>query len=297
MKLLPRIITDGPGQGKTRRDALVAAVVFCVLTFAVSSFRASLNPDIAFQLWHAKRMMLIGAGSLVFWLAIIGPGSGKPGLRAFTRMAMLGLPGIAALFTLAIGWDMLVSHETDDMVAWNLRWMVLWTGYFSAGLSAWLAIRFGTALAHAERQMAVADSDHAARPASDGGFWVKTGQQTICIPHESVEWIEAEGNYVRIHAIDGAHGLIRSTLSAIEAELDTGEFQRIHRSALCRRSAIRGYRRQRSGAMRALLASGAEVPLGRSYASQVIDQSRALQGDASVMDDTVSRRDSLKPTT
>lgn len=289
MKLLPGSMSVSPVEGRSRRDALVAAGLFCVLTFAISSFRASLNPETVFQLWHGKRMVLIGAGALVFWLAISGPGSDRPGLPTFRRMAMFGLPGLAALFALATGWDLLVTGETDDLVARNLRWILLWSGFFGTGLAAWLALKFGAALAAAERQVAAATGSGGVRPARDGGFWVKTGRQTIRIPHDSVEWIQAEGNYVRIHADDGGHGLVRSTLSAIEAELDGADFLRVHRSALCRRSAIRGYRRKPSGAMLALLASGAQAPLGRSYAKAVIELQWAMPTGPSDPNDTVSR--------
>ena len=66
-------------------------------------------------------------------------------------------------------------------------------------------------------------------------------------------------------------------------------FVRVHRSALCRRSAIRGYRRKPSGAMLALLGSGAEAPLGRSYVRDVIGPDKGALSLISDMDDTVSQ--------
>lgn len=290
MKLTPGHIDGSARADRSRRAALRTAVLFCVLTFALSSVRASLNPDIVFQLWHAKRMVLIGTGAAIFWLSISAPGDARPGWRTFRHMAMLGVPGLFALFALAVGWDLWVTGETEDLLARNLRWILLWGGYFGTGLAAWLALQYGAALAEAERQATVGATSDAGRAAPEGAFWVKTGRQTIRIAHESVEWIEAEGNYVRIHGDDGVHGLVRSTLSAIEADMNGADFLRVHRSALCRRIAIRGYRRTPSGAMRALLASGAEAPLGRSYARGVIDRHGGLGPDLAAVDDTVSRR-------
>ncbi|WAC24976.1 LytR/AlgR family response regulator transcription factor [Blastomonas sp. SL216] len=290
MKLLPADRPIPGLAGRLQRSPLAAALLFCLSTFVISAFRASLNPDTVFELFHPKRTLLIAAGALVFWTAISGTSGRRPGWATLRRLALTGLPGLAMLFALANGWDMLVSGEVQDMTARNLRWILLWSGYFGTGLAAWLALQYGAALAEAEQQAADQSEAMGTRtPDADGGFWVKTGRQTIRIPHALVEWIEAEGNYVRIHALDGGHGLIRSTLAAIESQLPHEEFIRIHRSALCRRSAIRGYRRKPSGAMLALLASGAEAPIGRSFARALTAQIQRPNGHPSDMDDTVSR--------
>lgn len=267
-------------------SAWLAAVLFCVSTFAISSFRASLNPEAVFELFNPKRVALIVAGAGVFWLAVKQAERHRPDLCGLGRMAMVALPGMALLFGIAVGWDVLIDPEPADIAARNLRWILLWGGYFGTGIAAWLAIQYAAALADVQAAQIAPSSrpeDH------DQGFWVKTGRQTIRIPHESVEWVQAEGNYVRIHAANGAHGLIRATLSGIEAQMGGDVFLRVHRSALCRRSAIRGYRRKPSGAMLALLASGAEAPLGRSYVRDVLGADRGLQAAASEMDDTVSQ--------
>jgi hypothetical protein len=290
MKLPP---ADRPMHGlaaRIQRSPLAGALLFCVATFALSAFRASLNPDTVFALFHPKRTLLIGAGALLFWAAIGGTVGRRPGWATLRRLTLVGLPGLALLFALASGWDILVTGETEDMAARNLRWILLWCGYFGTGLAAWLALQYGAALAEAEQQAVPALMPQGqAGTESPEGFWVKTGRQTVFLPRAGVEWIEAEGNYVRIHALDGAQGLIRSTLAAIESQLEGEDFVRVHRSALCRRSAIRGYRRRPSGAMLAVLASGAEAPMGRSFARQVTAHLHPGAGDASAMDDTVSR--------
>lgn len=294
MKLLDaRIQPDAPSLPQRRpgqlRSAGAAALLFCVSTFTLSAFRASLNPDEVFDLYNPKRIVLIAAGALVFWLAIRGRAGARPGLPMLRRMALVGLPGLAALLGLAVALDIWVMGESANLAARNMRWILLWSGYFGTGLAAWLAVSYGAALAQVEQQAVDRLAGAAVRDDGEGdGFWVKTGRQTIHIARSDVEWIEAEGNYVRIHG-RGANGLIRSTLAAIESQLETEDFMRIHRSALCRRSAIRGYRRKPSGALLALLASGAEAPMGRRFARELTGQLRPLPGDESDMDDTVSR--------
>lgn len=267
--------------------ALHAAALFCVSTFALSSFRASLNPENVFDLLDPKRIVLILAGTAVFWLAIRRADRLRPDMPGLRRMLMVALPGVAVLFVIAAGWDLLVAHRTENLVARNLRWILLWSGYLGTGIAAWLAVQYSAALAQAQ---AGKPDDATGAQDIDDGFWVKTGRQTVRIAHDAVEWIEAEGNYARIHARDSAHGLVRMTLAAIEAGLDHSDFIRIHRSALCRRSAIRGYRRKPSGAMLVLLASGDEAPLGRHYAKAVMEQSRSgLVLSQNDTEDTVTR--------
>lgn len=106
------------------------------------------------------------------------------------------------------------------------------------------------------------------RERSDECLWAHRHREVVRIPVGSISWLQAEGDYVRIHGSDGG-GLIRQTLAALEAQLDPEVFVRVHRSALCRRSGIMSLRRKASGAMALTLADGAEVPVGRSFAGGI----------------------------
>lgn len=96
-------------------------------------------------------------------------------------------------------------------------------------------------------------------------LWVHRRQEFVRVPVEEIAWIEAEGDYAKIH---GAHsaGLARTTLTALERRLDPALFIRVHRSAICRKAAITGLRRKPTGAVVALLATGDEAPVGRRFA-------------------------------
>lgn len=102
------------------------------------------------------------------------------------------------------------------------------------------------------------------RPRPLDALWVHRRQEFVRVPLDEIAWIEAEGDYARIHAARST-GLARTTLSALERRLDPGRFIRVHRSAICRKEAITGLRRKPTGAVVALLASGAEAPVGRRY--------------------------------
>ena len=77
-------------------------------------------------------------------------------------------------------------------------------------------------------------------------------------------WIEAQGDYVQIHSRNGG-GMARTTLYELEGLLNPLHFIRIHRSAICRRSAIVRVQRKATGAVTATLANGDEAPVGRTY--------------------------------
>ena len=58
---------------------------------------------------------------------------------------------------------------------------------------------------------------------------VRSGERTIFVPVDEVDWIEAFQNYVRLHAGPATH-LLHVPMNTIEAVLDSDRFLRIHRS-------------------------------------------------------------------
>lgn len=60
---------------------------------------------------------------------------------------------------------------------------------------------------------------------------VRTGQKITFVATADVDWIEADGNYARLHAGKRDY-LLRETMKNVEARLDPRRFLRIHRSAI-----------------------------------------------------------------
>ncbi len=79
-----------------------------------------------------------------------------------------------------------------------------------------------------------------------------------------VVWIEAQGNYLALHAGGTAH-LIRETLARFESKLDPNQFVRIHRSAVVAVGRIRTLERQPGGDAKIILDDGSIVRMSRSY--------------------------------
>lgn len=101
-------------------------------------------------------------------------------------------------------------------------------------------------------------------PRGVDALWVHRHREYVRVPVAEIDWIEGHGDYARIH---GRHvgGLARTTLTALEDQLDPGQFIRVHRSAICRKAAIVSLKRRPTGAMAVQLANGDEAPVGRTF--------------------------------
>ena len=60
---------------------------------------------------------------------------------------------------------------------------------------------------------------------------VKSSGRVFFVRTEDIDWVEASGNYVKIHTKSEAH-LLRESMKNMEAKLDPKIFVRIHRSAI-----------------------------------------------------------------
>ena len=60
---------------------------------------------------------------------------------------------------------------------------------------------------------------------------VRDGSKVSFVRPEEIDWIDAAGNYARLHVAGTTH-LLREPLKALEARLDPERFLRVHRSAI-----------------------------------------------------------------
>jgi DNA-binding LytR/AlgR family response regulator len=114
------------------------------------------------------------------------------------------------------------------------------------------------------------------RPALEA-LWVHRHREFARVAVAEIDWIEAHGDYARIHA-GAATALARTTLNALEAKLDRSDFIRVHRSAICRKGAIVSLKRRPTGAVTVLLANGDEAPVGRRFVPGLRALLKAVEG-------------------
>lgn len=93
---------------------------------------------------------------------------------------------------------------------------------------------------------------------------IKTGGRVFFFETEDIYWIEAEGNYVRVHNGQKSH-LLRETISGLEAQLDPKKFLRIHRSAIVKLDRIHELQPWFHGEYRVILNNGVQLTLSRNY--------------------------------
>jgi two-component system LytT family response regulator len=60
---------------------------------------------------------------------------------------------------------------------------------------------------------------------------VKSGGRVFFVRADEIDWVEASGNYVKLHTRNEAY-LLRESMKNMEAKLDPKTFVRIHRSAI-----------------------------------------------------------------
>lgn len=93
---------------------------------------------------------------------------------------------------------------------------------------------------------------------------VKSSGRVFFIKTEEIDWIEAAGNYLKLHVGRDAH-LIRETMQSIEAKLDPEKFFRIHRSTLVQIDRIKELHPLFGGDYAVILRNGTELNLSRNY--------------------------------
>ncbi|MFN0057534.1 MAG: LytR/AlgR family response regulator transcription factor [Planctomycetota bacterium] len=93
---------------------------------------------------------------------------------------------------------------------------------------------------------------------------VKSEGRVIFIGVDEIDWIEAAGNYARLHVGGDGH-LIRETMIGLERKLDPQKYVRIHRSAIVNVGRIREMQPLFHGEYLVVLDSGAQLTLSRGY--------------------------------
>ena len=83
----------------------------------------------------------------------------------------------------------------------------------------------------AEAVRRVVEGTHPARAAEDDQVAVELGGVTRFISRADITYVEAQGDYARLHTADGSH-LLRTPLATLEQEWQAAGFVRIHRSLL-----------------------------------------------------------------
>jgi two-component system LytT family response regulator len=91
---------------------------------------------------------------------------------------------------------------------------------------------------------------------------LKTSGRVTFLKVDEIDWIEAEGNYVRLHVGATSH-LLRETMKGIEAKLDPDRFIRIHRSTIVNTDRIKELQPLFHGEYAVILRDGTRLTASR----------------------------------
>jgi len=93
---------------------------------------------------------------------------------------------------------------------------------------------------------------------------IKSGGRVFFLKVEEIDWIEAAGNYVRLHVEREVH-LLRETIKNLETQLDPKKFLRISRSIIVRIDGIKELQPWFHGEHAIILQGGTQLTSSRGY--------------------------------
>jgi len=97
---------------------------------------------------------------------------------------------------------------------------------------------------------------------------VKSGGRTRFLRADEIDWIEAAGVYVTLHA-DGAEILYRAALHELAKKLDPERFVRVHRSAIVNIDSILHLEPISHGEFDIVMKNGSRCRISRSYRAEL----------------------------
>jgi DNA-binding LytR/AlgR family response regulator len=110
----------------------------------------------------------------------------------------------------------------------------------------------------------------AATPSNeDVSIPVELGGVTKMLPRSAVRWVEAQGDYARLHTSSGSH-LVRVSLATLAERWADAGFVRVHRSFLVQLKLINELRLTNNGYV--IMIDGTELPVSRRHTRDLKDR-------------------------
>ena len=97
---------------------------------------------------------------------------------------------------------------------------------------------------------------------------VKSGGRVFFLRTEEIDWVEAAGNYVRLHARSESH-LLRESMKNMETRLDPNTFVRIHRSAIVNIDRVKELEPWFHGEYIVIMRDGTRLTASRVYSDRL----------------------------
>ncbi len=105
---------------------------------------------------------------------------------------------------------------------------------------------------------------------------LREGTGVIFVETNDVDWIDAAGDYMCLHACGETH-VIRTTMKRFESQLDPEQFVRIHRSTLVNWNRVVSVQPHKNGDYNVGLKTGGLLRMSRTYAQKLKSRYSARQ--------------------
>lgn len=106
-------------------------------------------------------------------------------------------------------------------------------------------------------------------PEQERRLVLRNGGRSVFLRPGQIDWIEAEGNYVKVHGRLGSW-LARDAIARLEQALAPFGFIRIHRSVVVNLERVVELRRRRGNRWTLALSDGKTFGVGESYQKQLL---------------------------
>jgi two-component system LytT family response regulator len=100
-------------------------------------------------------------------------------------------------------------------------------------------------------------------------LFVPGGRRDVIVPTGSIDWLGADGAYVRVYEGNRTH-VLRDSLAAVLTRLDPRQFVQIHRSAVVNLDRVRETRRSADGGVSLVLIDGSRMNVSRRRSDEVL---------------------------
>ena len=97
---------------------------------------------------------------------------------------------------------------------------------------------------------------------------IKDGSEVTRVQVDAIQWIDAAGDYMCVHAQDGTH-IMRRTMKELLDDLDPKKFVRVHRSAIVNINFVNKLISHISGEYHVVLHNDTELKVSRSHRDKV----------------------------
>lgn len=210
---------------------------------------------------------------------VYGVGDANAALRELSERALdaifldINMPGLSGLELAAV----LANFSQPPAVVFVTAHDDKALAAFEVGATDYLLKPLRTQrLDEAVRRVLAARSVEAAAPHdADEVLPVELGGITRLVRRDSIGWVEAEGDYARLHSASGSH-LVRIPLSTLETRWRNLGFQRVHRSYLVSLPLVTGLRTTDGGVLVRVRENGAspavELPVSRRQTRELRDR-------------------------